>query len=92
MQDRMDKLFMADEENKPKQNKPKKGFTPPQKPDGEFDWGKIIKTVLSWGAVIVAAVIVMQFMRASSSGNVEITFDIYQEFLDAGKISEVKVV
>ena len=92
MQDLLNKLFMADEEKKPKQNKPKKGFNPPQKPDGEFDWGKIIKTVFSWGAVIVAAVIVMQFMRASSSGNVEITFDVYQEFLDAGKIAEVKVV
>ena len=92
MQDLVNKLFMADEDNKPKQKKPKKGFTPPQKPDGEFDWGKIIKTVFSWGAVIVAAVIVMQFMRAGSSGNVEITFDVYEEFLAANKIAEVKVV
>ena len=93
----MNKLFMADEENKqntnkPNQNKPKKGFGVPQKPDGEFDWGKVIKTVFSWGLVIVAAVIVMQFMRAGSSNSVDITFDVYEEFLAGGKIAEVKVV
>lgn len=83
---------MADNENNSKQNKQKKNFTPPQKPDGDFDWGKIIKTVFSWGAVIIAAVIVMQFMRAGSSNSVDITFDVYENFLNTDKIAEVKVV
>jgi cell division protease FtsH len=84
------KWYMADE-NKSSNQKPKKGFTP-QKPDGDFDWGKIIKTVFSWGAVIIAAVVVMQFMRAGSSGTVELTYGDYQNFLNSNKISEIKVI
>jgi len=92
MLNRFEKLFMADSE-KPNQNKPKKPFGGgPQKPDGDFDWSKIIRTVFSWGAVIIAAVIIMQFMRSGTTGAVEITFDIYEKFLDADKIKEVKVV
>lgn len=92
MRDFMNKLFMANENKKPNQNKPKKGQGTPQRPEGDFDWGKIIKTVFSWGAVIVAAVIVMQFMRAGTTGAVEITFDVYEEFLAANKLADVKVV
>ncbi len=72
-----------------KQNK--KGSGSPQKPDGDFDWSKVIRTVFSWGAVIIAAVIVMQFMRTSSSSTVEITYDIYQKFLDKNEIVEAKI-
>lgn len=88
----MNKLFMADENNKPNQSNKKKGFGPPQKPDGDFDWGKIIKTVFSWGLVIVAAVIIMTFMRTGSSNSVDITFDVYETFLKDDKIAEIKVV
>ena len=83
------KWNMADE-NKSSNQKPKKGFQPP-KPDGDFDWGKIIKTVFSWGAVIVAAVIVMQFMRSGTSGTIELTYGDYQNFLNTDKIAEIKV-
>lgn len=88
----MNKLFMADENNKPNQNNKKKGFGSPQKPDGDFDWGKIIKTVFSWGLVIIAAVIIMTFMRTGSSNSVDITFDVYETFLKDDKIAEIKVV
>lgn len=83
------KWNMADE-NKSSNQKPKKGFPPP-KPDGDFDWGKIIKTVFSWGAVIVAAVIVMQFMRSGTTGTIELTYGDYQNFLSTDKIAEIKV-
>jgi cell division protease FtsH len=92
MHDFMSKLFMADGENKTTPNKPKKGSTPPQKPDGEFDWSKVIKTVFSWGAVIIAAVIVMQFMRAGSSSTVEIPYNVYQNLLKSDKISDGKII
>jgi cell division protease FtsH len=89
----MNKLFMAEENNKPDQSNKKKGSGMPQKPDGDFDWGKIIKTVFSWGAVIVAAVIVMQFMRAgSATGSVEVTYDVYKDFLQNNKIKEAKII
>ena len=51
----------------------------PQKPDGDFDWSKILKSVFSWGAVIIAAVIVMQFMNAGRGEAIEVNFDVYEE-------------
>ena len=86
------KMFMDNDENKPKQNKPKKGMGGTPKPDGEFDWSKIIKTVFSWGAVVILAVIVMQYMRAGSSSITEINYDVYENFLNANKIQEIKVI
>ena len=86
----MSKLFMSEENNKQKDPNKKKGFTPPQKPDGDFDWSKIIKTVFSWGAVIVAAVIIMTFMQ-KSTGTVEVTYDLYENFLNSDKIIEAKI-
>lgn len=89
---RLNKLFMAKTE-KPNSNKGKKSFgNGPQRPEGDFDWSKIIRTVFSWGAVIIAAVIIMQFMRAGTTGASEISYDVYEKFLQSGKIVEVKVV
>jgi cell division protease FtsH len=87
------KLNMSDKPRftPPKQkNKGQKGG--PQKPDGDFDWSKIIKTVLSWGAVIVAAVIVMQVTRDPSSGSTLVTYDIYEELINLDKIAEAKII
>ncbi|MCX7876530.1 MAG: ATP-dependent zinc metalloprotease FtsH [Melioribacteraceae bacterium] len=79
------------EENNSNNQKQRKNFNP-QKPDGDFDWGKIIKTVFSWGAVIIAAVIVMQLMRGGVSSTVDITFNQYKQFLNEGKINDVKII
>lgn len=83
---------MANNENRQKQNKPK----PPlgggqQRPNGDFDWSKIIRTVFSWGTVIVAAVIIMQFMRTGSANSVDVPYDVYEKFLESGKIVTAKI-
>ncbi|KAF0148403.1 MAG: Cell division protease FtsH [Ignavibacteria bacterium] len=90
MNDQKNRWFMAEEDNSTKQ-KPKKGFTP-QKPDGDFDWGKIIKTVFSWGAVVIVAVIVMQLMRTNTSGAIDVSYIQYQQFLKDDKISSAKII
>ncbi|KUG26165.1 cell division protein ftsh [hydrocarbon metagenome] len=85
---------MADEKKKrnnlPRGKKPSGGG--PNKPDGDFDWSKVIKTVFSWGAVIIAAVIFMQFMRTDSTAGTEITYDVYERLLTGDKIAEIKVI
>lgn len=81
---------MADKDNNGNNQKPKKGFQPP-KQDGDFDWGKIIKTVFTWGAVIIAAVIFMQLMRTGTSGSIEVPYDVYQNFLANDKIAQAKI-
>ncbi len=72
------------EENKNNGNMPKQ--------NNDFDWSKIIRTVFSWGAVIIAAVIVMQFWKADSAGALEVTFNEYSKLLKAGDIVSAKVI
>ncbi|MGK9475253.1 ATP-dependent zinc metalloprotease FtsH [Melioribacter sp. OK-6-Me] len=79
-------------EYKKKNSKPRKSLNNnEQKPDGDFDWSKIIRTVFSWGAIIVIAVIIMQFMRSGVDNAVEVPYDVYENFLNQDKISEAKV-
>ncbi len=79
-------------EYKKKNSKPKRSLNNnDQKPDGDFDWSKIIRTVFSWGAIIVIAVIIMQFMRTGVNNAVEVPYDVYENFLNQDKISEAKV-
>jgi len=53
----------------------------PNKPDDNFDWSKVIRLVFGWGAVIVAAVIVMQVFRTSSETYTEIPYGEYEILL-----------
>ncbi len=87
------KLLFADDgkSGDSKKNKNSGGGSP-NRNDGDFDWSKIIKTVFSWGAVIIAAVIVMQFWRTGTTGTVEITYDVYEQLLASGEISEGKII
>ncbi|PIQ09071.1 MAG: cell division protein FtsH [Ignavibacteriales bacterium CG18_big_fil_WC_8_21_14_2_50_31_20] len=63
-----------------------------KKPDGDFDWTKVIKSVLSWGVVVIAAVIVMQFMNEGSNNGMELTFDQYETLINTNKIKEAKII
>ncbi len=84
------KLNMSDN-SEDNSSKKKKGFGP-QKPDGDFDWSKILKSVFSWGAVIIAAVIVMQFLNAGRGEALEVDYDIYENLLESDKIAEITVI
>lgn len=64
----------------------------PQKPDGDFDWSKILRTVFSWGAVIIAAVIVMQFLNSDRSAATDVGYTTYKKLLNSDKIADLKVV
>ncbi|MFH1194931.1 MAG: ATP-dependent zinc metalloprotease FtsH [bacterium] len=87
------KLYMSDNSNfKSPLNRDKKDPSQPGKQGGDFDWSKIMRTVFTWGAVIIAAVIIMQFMKPGGSSTTEVTPDVYEYFLNNDKISEVKVI
>ncbi|MEI7811362.1 MAG: ATP-dependent zinc metalloprotease FtsH [Ignavibacteria bacterium] len=89
-------LFMAEKNNtRPPVKKPKgKGGSGNNLPnqDGDFDWNKIIRSVFSWGAVIVAAVIVLQFLRTGSAKYVDISYGQYKTFLLENKIGNAKII
>ncbi len=76
--------------NKPAQ-KPPKG-NGPNKPDDNFDWSKIIRLVFGWGAVVVAAVIVMQLFKTNSTNYVDISYHQYEKLLNESKIEKASIV
>ncbi len=91
----LNKLEMSDkkeEKKKPQKKNPFSGGGDSKKPDGEFDWSKVIKSVLSWGVVVIAAVVVMQLMNEGNNGVMELTFDQYEQLINSDKISEAKVL
>lgn len=76
---------MADSKDQKPNPKNQKG-TPPNRPDDNFDWSKIIRLVFGWGAVIVAAVIVMQLFKTGTANYVEVPYSHYEKFLNEGKV------
>lgn len=85
------KLEMSEDKNEKKAPK-KNPMRDIKKPDGDFDWSKVIKSVLSWGVVVIAAVIVMQFMNDGTNTGMEVTFDQYETLINSDKISEAKII
>ena len=76
-----------------KNDKPTK-FTKPGgsgKPDDNFDWSKIIRLVFGWGAVIIAAVIVMQLFKSGSTNYVSVRYDQYLKLLNEDKIAKATI-
>jgi cell division protease FtsH len=85
------KLFMADNKNEKQPPKVPKGKGP-NRPEDNFDWSKIIRMVLGWGAVIFAAVIVMQVLRTGQENYVDTPFAEYRRLLnDTDKIKDATI-
>ena len=84
--------FMAENDNN-KNNKfpklPKSGG--PNKPDENFDWSKVIRLVFGWGAVVIAAVILMQLFKSGTANYVEIPYNQYEKLLNEDKISKATI-
>ena len=85
------KFLMADsnEDKKPPKNPKGQG---PNRPDDNFDWSKVLRMVFGWGAVIVAAVIVMQVFRTSQENYIDIPFAEYRRLVnETDKIKEATI-
>jgi cell division protease FtsH len=87
------KLYMAENNNNNKKPlpKPPKGGNGPNKPDDNFDWSKVIRLVFGWGAVIVAAVVVMQLFRNDTANYVEISYNQYENLLNEDKVAKAHI-
>ncbi|HSD64266.1 MAG TPA: ATP-dependent zinc metalloprotease FtsH [Ignavibacteriaceae bacterium] len=80
---------MAENKNNRSTPKPPKGNG--GKSDDNFDWSKVIRLVFGWGAVIVAAVIVMQVFKTGTQNYVDITYNQYENLIDNGKIKSARI-
>uniref|UniRef100_A0A832DN92 ATP-dependent zinc metalloprotease FtsH n=1 Tax=Ignavibacterium album TaxID=591197 RepID=A0A832DN92_9BACT len=89
MDNKFRKFYNGDDDNKSNfRNKNNNS----NKPDDNFDWSKIIRMVFGWGAVIVAAVIIMQLFRTGAENYTEISFGEYEKLLtQPGKIVSAKI-
>lgn len=89
MDNKFRKFFNGDDDNK---SNFRKNNNNSNKPDDNFDWSKIIRMVFGWGAVIVAAVIIMQLFRTGAENYTEISFGEYEKLLSQpGKIVSAKI-
>ena len=75
-------------QRKQKPIRPKNGR--PQKPagDGEFNWSKGLRVILSWSLIIVVVFVVMTFLRSSDNAEAEISYTEYLQQLDQKNITE----
>ncbi len=91
MDSKFRKFYNGDDDNK-SNFRNKNNNNNSNKPDDNFDWSKIIRMVFGWGAVIVAAVIIMQLFRTGSENYTEISFGEYEKLLNQpGKIVSAKI-
>lgn len=89
MDNKFRKFYNGDDDNK---SNFRKNNNNSNKPDDNFDWSKIIRMVFGWGAVIVAAVIIMQLFRTGAENYTEISFGEYEKLLnEPGKIVSAKI-
>ena len=85
------KFFMADNKENKKPPKTPKG-SGPNRPDDNFDWSKVLRMVFGWGAVIVAAIIVMQVFRTTQEQFIDIPFAEYRRLLnETDKIKQATI-
>lgn len=79
-------------ENEKKSSNKNQNGNKPNRPDDNFDWSKVIRMVFGWGAVIVAAVIVMQVFRTNAETFTEIPYGEYEILLqDPENISSASI-
>ena len=80
-------------ENEKKSSNKNQNGNKPNRPDDNFDWSKVIRMVFGWGAVIVAAVIVMQVFRTNTETYTEIPYGEYEILLqDPENISSASII
>ncbi len=59
--------------------------------DDDFNWGRVLRVVLMWSAIIFAVFIVMILFRSSEATEYDLDYMQYTALLDAGKITEATV-
>jgi len=59
--------------------------------DDDFNWGKVLKVVLSWSAIILGVFIVMTLFRSQEGTEYELDYTQYQSLLKEGQINNATI-
>ena len=59
--------------------------------DDDFNWGKVLRVVLSWSAIILAVFIVMMLFKTGEATEYELDYMLYAKLLDQSKIATATV-
>lgn len=59
--------------------------------DDDFNWGKVLRVVLSWSAIILAVFIVMTLFRTGEATEYELDYMQYAALLQEGKIASATI-
>lgn len=83
-----DKNRMTDRRNPKKLPRPRRNRSQKNqfRNDDDFNWGKVLKVVLSWSAIILLVFIVMTLFRTQEGTEYELQYTQYQDFLSKGQI------
>ncbi len=68
---------------RPRRSRQQKNF----RNDDDFNWGKVLKVVLSWSVIILGVFIVMTLFRAQEGSEYEIDYTQYQTLLSEDMIA-----
>ncbi len=85
------------DENNKKQNAPRKPNRPrrnkPMGPrhDDDFNWGRVLRVVLSWSAIILGVFIIMTLFKNTEESEYDLDYSHYVELLRAGKVQEAVI-
>src|SRR6266850_3820511 len=69
---------------RPRRNRPAKNQF---RGDDDFNWGKVLKVVLSWSAIILGVFIVMTLFKSQETTEYELDYTQYQTLLAEGEIN-----
>ncbi len=59
--------------------------------DDDFNWGKVLKVVLSWSAIIFGVFILVTLFRTQEVSQYEVPYTTYLEYLRGGKVASAIV-
>src|SRR5437899_7235921 len=60
--------------------------------DDDFNWGKVLKVVLSWSAIILGVFIVMTLFRTQEGTEYPLDYTQYQTLLKEGEIKDADIM
>src|SRR5437868_3341978 len=58
--------------------------------DDDFNWGRVLRVILSWSAIILGVFIVMTLFK-NTDGEYEVTYQQYQKYLHDDLIKDAVV-